>query len=212
MVAQTRIVIVGCGPGSMDFITPAAKRACESVQVILGAPRLLELFADIQVRRMELPAQVGPALEILSAEIKRGDAAVLVSGDPGLRSLAKPVVQRFGKDRCEIIPAVSSIQLAFARLAQDWTDALILSAHSQLPDISARELAKADKVAILAGTNKAMQWISEMTTDLDETHKAFVCEDLGLEGERIREKSPSRLTGLDVSTRTIVILVKKELL
>ena len=38
------IVIVGCGPGSPDYLTAAAIRAVQEAEVLVGARRLLELF------------------------------------------------------------------------------------------------------------------------------------------------------------------------
>ena len=40
------IVIVGCGPGSPDYLTPLARRAVERAEVLVGASRLLDLFAE----------------------------------------------------------------------------------------------------------------------------------------------------------------------
>ena len=35
--------------------------------------------------------------------------AVLVTGDPGIFSLARLVIERFGREQCRVIPGISSI-------------------------------------------------------------------------------------------------------
>ena len=79
----------------------------------------------------------------------------------------------------EVVPAVSSVQVAFARLGLDWADARILSAHGRTPsDHGAMNLAEADKIAILAGTKEAIRWSAGMAAALEASHAAFLGENL----------------------------------
>ena len=109
------IVIVGCGPGSPDYLTAAAIRAVQEAEILVGARRLLELFHDHPGERIIMEAHTE---KVLAAIADRPDKkmAVLVTGDPGLASLARPILKRFGRNRCRVIPGVSSLQAAFARL------------------------------------------------------------------------------------------------
>jgi len=61
-------------------------------------------------------AEIGEVLDHIDMRAYRQRIAVLVTGDPGLFSLAKPVIERFGRTRCRVIPGVSSVQTAFARI------------------------------------------------------------------------------------------------
>ncbi|KKK60603.1 hypothetical protein LCGC14_3022700, partial [marine sediment metagenome] len=74
-------------------------------------------------------------LDQIQLAAKDKSVAVLVSGDPGLFSLSKSVLTRLGHDRCTVIPAVSSLQVAFAKTGLDWQDAKIISAHHKLPAV-----------------------------------------------------------------------------
>ena len=56
---------------------------------------------------------------------------VLASGDPGFYGVARYLTEKLGKDVFEIIPAVSSMQLAFARIGENWDDAVLTSVHSR---------------------------------------------------------------------------------
>ena len=41
---ETRITIIGCGPGSPACVTPEARAACAGADVLVGAARALALF------------------------------------------------------------------------------------------------------------------------------------------------------------------------
>ncbi len=134
---------------------------------------------------------------------------MLVSGDPGLHSLARNVIQYFGRAQCEVVPAVSSVQVAFARLGLDWADARILSAHGRIPDIAADDLARADKIAILAGTTEAIRWSAGMAVALAASHRAFLAENLTLDDERFQPVTPEQLGRIDAASLSIVLLIRK---
>lgn len=129
------ITIIGCGPGSPDHITPAAVDAARSAEVLIGTDRLLHFFTDADAEKIPVGSAVEETLDRVGERFGHKQIAVLVSGDPGLFSLARLVIQRFGREHCRVIPGVSSVQVAFARLGLDWGDAIILSAHKQDPDI-----------------------------------------------------------------------------
>ena len=53
---------------------------------------------------------------------------VLVSGgDPLFYGVARYLCDRLGKDHFEVVPHVSSMQLAFARIKESWEDAYLTS-------------------------------------------------------------------------------------
>jgi len=209
-VNAKQIRIVGCGPGAEEYVTPAARRAAREADVLLGSARLLALFPECAGQKADLPTDTERALARVAELLGQARrVAVLVSGDPGLFSLAQPIVRHFGTAACEIIPAVSAIQVAFARLGLDWADARILSAHGRTPAVQPAELAQAEKIAILAGTREALQWCSAAAKLLAETHAAFVCEDLTLPGERIRRVEAHEIASCGASSLAIVLLVRR---
>jgi len=136
--------------------------------------------------------------------------AVLVTGDPGLASLARPILKRFGSTRCRVIPGVSSLQAAFARLGLDWLGVRVIDAHGQDPSVHLETLEGIDKIAVLGGRKESLSWLLRESAALSEEFILWACEDLTLETERIRELDPRTAAGLELSSRTIFILVRKE--
>ncbi len=205
------ITIAGCGPGAAEFVTPAAREAAKSATVLVGARRLMELFPAATAERIACEGVIEPLLDRL-AELRDGGAGVvvLVSGDPGVFSLTQKVVQRFGRANCRIIPGVSSVQVAFARIGLDWADARIISAHARTPAATAEELARHDRIAVLAGTREAMEWIGRTALKLGLDYAAFVCENLTLPDERVSEVRAAELAAWPAASRTVVLLVREE--
>ncbi|NQT21383.1 MAG: precorrin-6y C5,15-methyltransferase (decarboxylating) subunit CbiE [Planctomycetes bacterium] len=212
-VNEHRITIIGCGPGSPDYLTPAARRAAAQADVLAGARRLLDLFPDVDAERIVMGADVDEVLAQIESHCgRRRRVCVLVTGDPGLCSLAKPVVGHFGRDKCEVIPGISSVQVAFARIGLDWLDATIINAHNGPPDADAGALAEAKKIAVLLGKQESLEWAAELLRSRGSNVRTFLCQDLTLGDESVTEIDPAQLGALRPPSRTILLIVDGTLL
>ncbi len=206
------ITIVGCGPGSPDYITHAANKAVENAFVLVGALRLLDLFPDSKGKRIIVTGNIEDVLDKVRILIDKQPVTVLVSGDPGLFSLAKSVIKRFGISNCKVIPAVSSVQTAFARIGVDWHDARIISAHHKLPDVQSLNVIDHGKIAILAGHKGIKPWLQKLAGNLKYDPDIFICENLTLDNEIVQKISSTDIIQIEFSTRTIILIVSKELI
>lgn len=207
-VTRHRITIAGCGPGGLDYMTPAAHAAINRAEVLVGAARLLESFPEGPAKRITVGANVEEAL--VKMESHRGRRiTVLVTGDPGLCSLAKPVVNRFGRAACKIIPGISSFQTAFARAGTDWLDARIINAHGGNPPADPVSLAGIPKLAVLAGHPKSRPWLNKVAAALGSRYRIVVCENLTLDNERVRTVSPAALKTFRMPSRCIILWIRK---
>lgn len=212
-VSKQDIVIVGCGPGGEEYVSPAARAAANAAEALVGAGRLLAMFPGAGGQRVPWSGSSEGMLDEIASLHEAGKRlAVLVSGDPGLFSFGQSVVRRFGRGACRIIPAVSSVQVAFSRLGLDWSGAKILSAHGRLPEETAAELAGSDRIAVLAGTAEALAWCGRMAQELARTHAAFVCEELTLAGERVRRMDAASVASCGAGSLAIVLLIRNEML
>lgn len=208
-VTSHAITVVGCGPGSRACLTQEAIEAVAASEVLIGARRLLDLFPDT---RAELIALQGSAVEVNAAIAARPGRriAVLVSGDPGVASLARLLVRDHGRDACRIVPGLSSVQVAFARIGADWTSARIISAHAVLP-IPAVEMLKAEAaIAVLLGASGAGEWVATLAERLGSQYRLWIAEDLTLPGESVREVTPADLRALTGAALRIAILIARQ--
>lgn len=210
---RKKIIIVGCGPGAESFITPAARAAAAKADVLIVSRRLMEYFPEVAAERIDSGVDIDGTIDEIVARRDAGQQVVLLAtGDPGIASLAQPVIQRCGRENCEVIPGISSIQVAFARLGLDWQDAKIISAHGSDPELSAADLHATEKIAILGGREGSLRWAAAMIPELGLNRRVFLCEDLTLPNEKFREVSADELITIPVSSRAIILIIQGELL
>ncbi len=212
-IEKRKIVIVGCGPGADSYITPAARAAAQGADVLIVSKRLQNLFPEIAAERIDSGVDIEGTLAVMASRRDAGLKVVLLAtGDPGIASLAQPVIRRFGRENCEVVPGISSIQVAFARLGLSWEDARIVSAHSRDPEESAADLRDCDKLAVLGGREGSLRWAAGAIEELGDGRRIFLCEELTLPEEKIREVKAGELTDVPVSSRAIILIIRKGLL
>lgn len=131
-----KITVIGIGPGSPDYLLPAAAKAIEDAVVLVGGRRALEQYArrDGLQRTCAIAADIPAVLAFIRQQLDRDDVGVLVSGDPGYYSLLDALRREFASNKIEVIPGLSAMQLAFARLALPWHEARLLSFHGRRPE------------------------------------------------------------------------------
>jgi precorrin-6y C5,15-methyltransferase (decarboxylating) CbiE subunit len=206
---RAAIDIVGCGPGARECVTAEALQAVRGAEVLIGAPRLLELFPEASGERIASSGAIAEVAAAIAANRHRA-VAVLVTGDPGLASLARGVLRHFGRDACRVIAGVSSVQVAFARLGEDWTGARILSAHSGLPEVDFAALERERAIAVLMGSRGAADWVASLAAHLGAGWRLYLAESLTLAGERVRQIAPPELRGVRGGVPSLSILLRSD--
>ena len=210
-IAHPKILIAGCGPGAASCVTPEARAAVLQAEVLVGAERLLNLFPEANAERIVVRGDASATVEAVARNRNRR-VVILVTGDPGIASLAASVLKHFGRDACRVIPGVSSVQTAFARLGLDWIDARILSAHADTPGIDVGILSRERKIAILAGSRTASRWAAGVAEQLGAGWQAFVAENLTLEDERVYGTTSEALRTSVFPPLSIFLLVRSDCL
>jgi precorrin-6Y C5,15-methyltransferase (decarboxylating) len=142
------VTVIGCDdrpPG------PAAAQALAGAGTVIGAPRHLAAVPVPETAECIELRQLDEALDALARS--PGPVVVLASGDPGFFGIVRALRARGVAPA--VIPAVSSVALAFARLGLDWDDALILSAHGRDPGHALAAALAHPKAAILTAPGTA---------------------------------------------------------
>lgn len=209
---SARITIAGCGPGHADYISAAVHNAVTRAEVVVGAQHLLTLLSPsmaLTTTQIAVGGDIQAALDAMESYATQR-IVVLVSGDTGLFSLARSVQNRFGPQQCQLIPGISSIQVACARLSLDWNDLRILSAHGRKPQVDINELRQWHKIALLAGTSKATHFAADLLDQLGSDYRAIACENLTWPTEQIRSLTADELRSTALASRTIVLLLTEE--
>ena len=209
-----KVTIVGCGPGSKKFITGYAMQQIINAEVLIGSRRLLSLFPDGDADTYVLSNNYKLLItRIVSLSKKKKKVVVLVSGDPGFFSYSKLIVDKLGVEKCEVIPGISSIQMAFAKIGRTWNDACFMSLHGRSAKLASvvKKITDNEKVAVLTDNSNNVKLIAKklLETGVKE-RKIFVCENLSLEEERIREFDVSSILKIRVSDLNVIIFLNEE--
>lgn len=126
------ITVVGVGPGHRDYLTRAAVEAVAQAQVLVGGHRQLELFQDSPAEKHVITKELGSILNIIRQRVKAGHhVVVLASGDPGFYGILGTIKRHLPDLTVRVIPGISSVQLACARLGITWDDAFLTSCHGR---------------------------------------------------------------------------------
>jgi precorrin-6Y C5,15-methyltransferase (decarboxylating) len=163
-----------------------AEAALATATLVAGARRHLTVGPP-RARTMVL-GELAPALDTLAAH--EGDAVVLASGDPGFFGIVRALRERGLK--FTVLPAVSSVAMAFARAGLTWDDAAVVSAHGRDPRPALNVCRAHPKVAVLTGPGCGPAEIGAALAGWDR--RLLVCEHLGSEEERLSECSPAEAT------------------
>jgi precorrin-6y C5,15-methyltransferase (decarboxylating) CbiE subunit len=181
--------------------------------VLVGSRRLLSLFQDAEAVKYTLNRNYKQVITRIISLSKSKSVVVLVSGDPGFFSYAKLIVDKAGIENCEVIPGVSSVQLAFARIGKTWNDACFMSLHGRTGRLAAliRRVREHEKVAVLTDNSNNVKLIARKLLDEGlKERKIYVCENLSLDKERIREFDVTSLLRVQVKGLNVIIILDEE--
>lgn len=130
---MSKLYVVGIGPGSEDYLTFKAKRIADSVEVLVGSKRALELFPESSGERIELDTKnMEKSFTHAVSEVQRGKSVALLStGDPGFSGILKPILDLSGTVEVEVVPGISSIQFCAAKLQIPWDEANLITLHGK---------------------------------------------------------------------------------
>lgn len=132
---EHKIIVAGIGPGNPDYMVPEARRAIREARVLVGGRRALAQFAGNSVQEQcAIGADIPAVLAFIRSRLQEDDVVVMVSGDPGYYSLLDALRREFPAEAIRVIPGISAMQMAFARLALPWHEADLWSFHGRVPE------------------------------------------------------------------------------
>ncbi len=208
-MAAEKVHIVGIGDDGVEGMTAQARRLVEAAEVLVGPESCATLVPETLRGRLVSAANLEELVErIEAAGTKR--VVVLASGDPLFYGTARYVCSKLGKDRFEVVPHVSSMQLAFARVKESWEEAFLANLSGQ----SIERVIDRVRSSETAGLFTSDQWPATAVARalLDEGidyFQAYVCENLGSPDERVTQGSLADIAKDTFATPNVMILVRK---
>jgi len=183
------LTIVGIGPGSPDYILPAALKAIEEAEVLIGGSRALATYAKSCQQIFKVDGDIAGLLEFIRCQLRDRDVVVMVSGDPGYYSLLATLNREVPRERLRVIPGISSFQVAFSRIGIPWQAARLISVHGREPELSALEYEEGRVLSFLTdGKNNPVRiagWLQQQGWPLQAS--SWLCRNLSYEDETVLE-------------------------
>lgn len=196
--------IIGVLDDGAASLSHAALAHLQQAQLVIGGTRTLQLFAgqiDPAARQRDLTGALSQVPEwIRAAQAANQRVVVLATGDPLCHGIAAYLASRLCIEAIEVLPNVSTLQLACARLGLPWQDMKFSSVHSKdAGDWVAgsepshglyallRDIRQNDRLAILTSPGNTPDRIARMlvTEGLADDFEMAVAERLCQPEERV---------------------------
>ena len=184
---EFKIIVAGIGPGAREYVVPKALKAIENAKVLVGGSRALADFAREGQKTFAIKADIKTVMNFIGEELKQNDVVVMVSGDPGYYSLLSSLRKNFSLEQIKVIPGLSSMQVAFAKIALPWQEASLLSFHGRVPKDEDLVYVKGRIIGMLTDNKFNSGRIAEYLIERgwDKNARAYICSRLSYPDEKI---------------------------
>lgn len=184
---ENKIIVAGIGPGAKSYVTPAALEKISTAKFLVGGRRALAEFSAPNQTTCAITKNLDAVINFVREKILLGEVVVMASGDPGYYSILDLLRKNFAPSTIEVIPSISAIQLAFAKLALSWHNATLLSFHGRIPPTAALQFEPEKLLGMLTDDKFNSATISEILLEngWDENSKIAICARLSYPDEKI---------------------------
>ncbi|WP_273735591.1 precorrin-6y C5,15-methyltransferase (decarboxylating) subunit CbiE [Mycolicibacterium septicum] len=177
------ITVVGIGADGMAGLSRTSREELARATVVHGSPRQLDLLDDsVTSDRREWPSPMLPALPTLFGD---ADVHVVASGDPLLHGIGATLIRLFGAQRVRVLPHVSSVTLACARMGWTVPDTEVISLVTAAPHTAVR---RGGRAIVLSRDAQTPATLARLLSESGRGDSELtVLEQLGGPGERRRD-------------------------
>ena len=208
---KDKVHIIGVAPDGASSLLPEARRLLNRAEIVLGGKRLLDVFPSLTGEKIAIRNNLAEVTDVIKANLGQKRMVVLASGDPDFYGIASYLTGKLGKDIVEIIPNVSAMQVAFARIKESWEDAVFVSVHSRRIEDIVETVRSNDKVGIFTDDEHTPAAIARVLLEHGVAgYRAYVCQNLGSKDENIVETDLPDLCETECSPLNILILLRDQ--
>jgi precorrin-6B C5,15-methyltransferase / cobalt-precorrin-6B C5,C15-methyltransferase len=215
--ALDRVHVIGLVGGRLEDLPAEARRALGAARVVVGGRRHLAWWKEQApagnaeaVRVLEIGADADAVSRDIARLVRGGEGpvTVLASGDPGFFGMVRALLQTIDRHDLCVIPAPSSVSLAFARCGLPWDDAAVVSAHGRPLADALDALRVCGKVAVLTSPTSPPEALgAALLAGRNHCDCVVVCSHLGEADETVQELSVQELADGRFDPLSVVVLV-----
>lgn len=182
------IVVVGIGADGMAGLPEASRHELQSATIIYGSQRQIDLLDDtVTAPRHPWPSPMMPAVERLLDDRPAGDIHVVASGDPLLHGIGTTLIRLHGAEKVRVLPHVSSVTLACARMGWAAQDTEVISLVTTPVHTAVR---RGGQAVVLSRNGAVPAELARLLVETGRGASEFtVLERLGSRDERVRSRA-----------------------
>jgi precorrin-6Y C5,15-methyltransferase (decarboxylating) len=210
-VSEPKIHIIGIGGDGVAGLTHRAGELLAEADLILGSEQALNLVGGaLKAEQVRIGLDLQEVVRTLEANLSKKRMAVVASGDPLFYGVARYLCDRLGKDRFEVLPHVSSMQLAFARVKETWEEAFLTNLATHSFEEVLDRIRVAETVGLFTSETDDPPAIARqlLARGLDY-FRAYVCENIGAPDERVTQGELAEIAGMEFDPLNVMILKRK---
>ena len=209
MAHSEKVHIVGIGDDGLEGLTQRARNIVRQAEVLIGEPHCLALVGDGNQERIAVGTDLDEAVHRIDALPKR-KIVVLAGGDPLFYGFARYLCDKLGKDRFEVVPHVSAMQMAFARVKESWEEAFLTNLAGHSVEGVLEQIRSAEKVGLFTTESIPPKAVAETLLEQHiDYFTAYVCENLGSPDERVTRGELAEIAAHEFRPLNVMILVRK---
>lgn len=203
------LYVVGIGPGNPDYVVPRGRKLIQAAKVLVGSQRALDDFKVEGQVTYPVTGKLSLLSEQIAQELENNDVTVMVSGDTGYYSLLPYLKKQFPTVPMEVVPGISAMTFAFARLHEVWQDAELMSFHGRIPDKEKLSYAVGKKMGFLTDNEYNPAKIASYLIELGwpKDIEAAACERLSYDDERIERSTLGAISELEGFGHSVLVVL-----
>lgn len=180
------IDIIGITAAGPACLPPHIRERISAAQFLAGGERHLRFFPELRAERFIIQNNLSELTTELALRHSRQRCVVLASGDPLFYGIGSRLLRTFPAEMLRIEPAVSSMQLAFARAGLSWEDAALASIHGRDIRGTLLPLLGRSPIGLFTQDVESPARVARFLLDYElNDYEAIVGENLGTQEERV---------------------------
>lgn len=208
---DAKVYIVGIGDDGLLGLTEAARARVQQAEILVGPQKALELvpLEATQAEREPIETDLGRLVSTIQQNQDRR-IVLLTSGDPLFYGTARYLCDRLGKELFEVVPHVSSMQLAFARIKESWEEAYLTNVANHPLEETLERIRTAEKVGLFTSEDCSPATIAKaLLAEGISYFRAYVCENLGTRNEVVTTGSLAEVSEMTFGPLNVTILIRE---